>query len=61
MSDTKSVGVFGSDLALGTEMLITDQKSLCLDWQVATSSKSWIKSIFVLSSILHSWSVLCTQ
>ena len=54
MSDTKSVGVFGSDLALGTEMLITDQKSLCLDWQVATSSKSWIKSIFVLSSILHS-------
>ena len=27
MSDTKSVGVFGSDLALGTEMLITDLKS----------------------------------
>ena len=33
MSDTKSVGVFGSDLALGTEMLITDLKSLFLDRQ----------------------------
>ena len=38
MSDTKSVGVFGSDLALGTEMLITDLKSLFLDRQPLPTS-----------------------